>query len=225
MTQKACTCQARCGMTRSMLKPSMFYKAIETIEADAYTHETRANALLDWARAMLAHGQKLRNDADSHGLPPDAQGQLDAFRAMLDEGPPDGDGYTVTKEADAEAAPKRRTRRTKAQIAADNAAQETGEPAHCGACGWSGRTDLPLETFPPQGTCPKCGGGVVGDEPPGKGGSVLKADDQERIALAGRIRSLDGWDKMLPSHIAVKLGVPLQAVRDAWPLLTGEKAQ
>lgn len=40
---------------------------------------------------------------------------------------------------------------------------DAGSPAHCeDGCGWTGRTPLPLESIPPRGACPACGGTAVG---------------------------------------------------------------
>ncbi len=44
-----------------------------------------------------------------------------------------------------------------AKDAATEHVGDEGEPAHCSACGWSGRCALPLESLPPKGPCPRCG--------------------------------------------------------------------
>lgn len=69
--------------------------------------------------------------------------------------------------------------KTLGQVIADarpTMAEIDGEPASCGSCGWAGQCPLPLESLPPRGICPRCGGSAVG---------VLTAIDVRRRVLIG----------------------------------------
>jgi hypothetical protein len=75
-----------CGMT---IKASEYYKGIEACEADAESIKSQGERLVVFGRNALLLGRRLRDEADANGLPADAREQLDAYRKMLDDGPPD----------------------------------------------------------------------------------------------------------------------------------------
>lgn len=182
------------------IKPSEYYRGIEDVEGRASAHVFDARRLVNWFVDILEHGRRLRDAADAHGLPADAQEQLDGYRKMLEDGPPDGEGYMLPPNAEWFKEPAFRE--------AFNAPRRTRTP--CAECGSMGKH---------KATCSLRSKPAIQER-----NEQDRAKDGERISLAGRIRALEGWREMLPSDVAARLEVPLSEVSAAWPLLTGEKA-
>lgn len=102
-------------MTLAMtMKPSEFYRELDKLEGDCLAHEReaqqgieRANKLASWVRGVLKQVYETQKKADEAGVPPDAREQLERFERMLEEGPPDGEGYVQPKGPERTRAPRK----------------------------------------------------------------------------------------------------------------------
>jgi hypothetical protein len=253
------------------MKLSLFYEQTKEIQIKAAARAEEHDRLAMWFRDLAGNVQQQRNVVDEDpSLAEEAEGFISRFERLLEEGPPDGSPLGGDA-AEQKPEPQRRRKRTRAQIAHDTAAVESGRPDLVG------RYDVIPNASDDNPVCPRCLGVAPGTPSTAKAsvptcstlcgpcqqavddareqslsnpeplndmntraprrtdaekaakaaefGAEIKVADQERVHLAGLIRKLHAINQgLIPSDAAHALGVSIQAVRDAWPLLTGEKA-
>jgi hypothetical protein len=195
------------------MKGSEFYRAVDELEQEGCKYEqaaleqgARAASRGAWPRGVFDNARKLRKEADDQGVPTNARDEIERYHALLEEGPPDGEGYVQPKEPE-------RTRAAR-------------KP--CDECGNVGRHKV----NPP---CSKSGNAKpAAREPlviPAAAEMHIRANDKKerseqktaaedvvRVALAdlyARYKALVEKAPQLPSEAAKALGVDLATLKAA----------